>query len=421
MPSHHSGSSHSSSSHSSHSSHSAHTSHHSSSSHSSFSRSYSSSSGSSWGSFRGSSRNASSGPSRHSGTSRSYVSGYRSRYVRDGSLGSIIHRDRTNQPRGYVAVQHSGATPVNHYCVHHNYLYYPFDWTDAETGKAYKKGYYDEDGQYYQHVAFREDGKYKDVLCQCEYCDTTTKIDWSEGGSLICPQCGGTMKLLSTLDEYTRDPNYETVLQSGVYEPVGSYSSDRAPSKLVKIIPIIIVALFYLLSAGVFDSSSRSSGEPEIGYRGNDGMVYYGNGTWVKNGNWDDFNETQLSPEGEPGENLALYNPDLFGYEIYLCETASGAYGITDLNSGTRTLVWDDSEESYYDRDTELWAWYNTDVTPSLWQYWYEPISGDYGDYGWMEYEGGVWYIEANAGNWIPVPDRYDTSSLWHIDYNPAD
>ena len=150
-------------------------------------------------------------------------------------------------------------------------------------------------------------------------------------------------------------------------------------------------------------------------------MVYYGNGAWVKSGSWNELFATEaehLQPDDrdDTGENLTLYNPDLFGYEIYLSEIAPGAYRISDRDTCTRTLVWDEAEESYFDQDTELWAWYNTDVAPSLWQYWYEPISENYGDCGWMEYEDGVWYIEDNPGNWIPVPAQYDTSPLWHIE-----
>ena len=54
-------------------------------------------------------------------------------------------------------------------------------------------------------------------------------------------------------------------------------------------------------------------------------------------------------------------------------------------------------------------------MRPALWQYWYEPISGDFGDYGWMEYEDGIWYIETDAGQWDPVPEEYDLTCLWHI------
>jgi hypothetical protein len=80
-------------------------------------------------------------------------------------------------------------------------------------------------------------------------------------------------------------------------------------------------------------------------------------------------------------------------------------------------LQFDRETGNYYDRESDCWLWLNTDVTPSVWQYWYEGISSDFGDYGWMEWseKDRAWYIETSAGNWNRLPSRYDTSSLWHI------
>ena len=86
------------------------------------------------------------------------------------------------------------------------------------------------------------------------------------------------------------------------------------------------------------------------------------------------------------------------------------------LDSYDKQIRWSPSDDSYYDSASGLYLWYNTDVSPNLWQYWYEPISGDYGDYGWMEYEDGYWYIEVGEASWMEVPEEYDTSVLWHIE-----
>lgn len=110
-----------------------------------------------------------------------------------------------------------------------------------------------------------------------------------------------------------------------------------------------------------------------------------------------------------------LSDLELFGREIHLTERVPGIWRITE-DGGGKILVWDDGEQSYYDEDSKLWLWYNTDVKPPLWQYWYEPISGDYGKYGWMEYRNETWYIESSQGRWIEVPEKYDTSPLWHIE-----
>ncbi|MBO4637636.1 MAG: hypothetical protein J5685_10875 [Clostridiales bacterium] len=78
-----------------------------------------------------------------------------------------------------------------------------------------------------------------------------------------------------------------------------------------------------------------------------------------------------------------------------------------------RTCTWDAGEEWYYDSVTDCYFCYDN----GAWQYWYEAISSDYGDYGWMEYDEDEkqWYIEYDDGEWEVLPDSYDTSNLWHI------
>ena len=78
-----------------------------------------------------------------------------------------------NQPTGFVSATH--RRPVYYYGRKHSYAYYPEDWTDAETGASYQKGYYDENGQRYENVAFEENGKYKSVVCGCPYCGLDKK------------------------------------------------------------------------------------------------------------------------------------------------------------------------------------------------------------------------------------------------------
>ena len=72
--------------------------------------------------------------------------------------------------------------------------------------------------------------------------------------------------------------------------------------------------------------------------------------------------------------------------------------------------------KNYYDEESNMYFWFNTDVSPAQWQYWYEPISGQYGDYGWMEYDDSEqrWYIEASSGTWVKYEG--DTSAMWHFD-----
>lgn len=83
-----------------------------------------------------------------------------------------------------------------------------------------------------------------------------------------------------------------------------------------------------------------------------------------------------------------------------------------------RTCEWNDEYEAYYDKETDCYFWYNTTTKTHTWQYWYEGISSDYGDYGWMEWDAkeGEWIIEVSNGEWIYLPDKYDQSYLWHVE-----
>ena len=207
---------------------------HSSSSHSSSSRSSSSSSRSSSSSSRSSSSYRSSGS--HSSSSRSSSSGYsgsRSSYSRGPSSHSKTsksskpvspsgassarrqprpapppppqRRPRVNQPIGFMI---SGLRPSYLYGRRHDYVYYPESWVDQSTGTSYEKGYYDENGQYYDSVAFQKDGKYENVVCSCPYCGQNTVLNLTAedaaAHNLQCPHCGGPMEIQSELDDYVR-------------------------------------------------------------------------------------------------------------------------------------------------------------------------------------------------------------------------
>lgn len=61
--------------------------------------------------------------------------------------------------------------------------------------------------------------------------------------------------------------------------------------------------------------------------------------------------------------------------------------------------------EDYYDSDAECWFWFNDEISPGQWQYWYEGISSNFGSYGWMEYDddNDVWYIEVSSDRWAEL------------------
>jgi hypothetical protein len=83
-----------------------------------------------------------------------------------------------------------------------------------------------------------------------------------------------------------------------------------------------------------------------------------------------------------------------------------------------RDCTYDAKSDNYYDKETDCYFWLNNNVTPPVWQYWYEGISSDYGDYGWMEYDYDkkCWFVETEKGKWEELPSYYDTSKLWHMD-----
>lgn len=82
-----------------------------------------------------------------------------------------------------------------------------------------------------------------------------------------------------------------------------------------------------------------------------------------------------------------------------------------------RTCKWDSESASYYDKTSDCYFWMNDTIDTPQWQYWYEDISSEYGDYGWMEYdfEESIWYIEVAEGDWDPLSNGYDTTELWHF------
>lgn len=88
------------------------------------------------------------------------------------------------------------------------------------------------------------------------------------------------------------------------------------------------------------------------------------------------------------------------------------------VKSIDRTCEWNDEFDCYYDPVTDCYFWYNDTTKTHTWQYWYEGISSDYGDYGWMEWDSTEqqWYIEVSDGEWTELPAEYDRSYLWHVE-----
>ena len=276
-----------------------------------------------------------------------------------------------------------GVRPAYHYARRHDYIFYPVAWVDQSTGTSYQAGYYDEDGKRYDSVAFKKGDSYENVVCHCPYCEQDTILNLTSEQvatqSLKCPNCNGQMVIQSALDEYT-----------GTSESSSSEADEvKSVKKKNSTLKWVIIALAVLLSINI--ATNKGKQVQQVPVSGDTTIVQSNNPTT---------------------------NTDLFGSVIYLAQREDGSYGL--LNDAVREydkmLIWDAESESYYDSSTECWIWYNTDVTPNIWQYWYEGISSEY-DEGWMEYDSSeqCWYVEATTGNWIKVPAKYDTGRLWHI------
>ena len=258
---------------------------------------------------------------------------------------------------------------------------------DTETGASFEKGYYDENGQRYDDVTFEENGRYKNVVCHCPYCDQDTILELSAGDvtehSMKCQHCGGPMEIRSELDSLLGDTSGNTHVYRSEESLRNAFPKKEEKKKKKKHLWLIVAVL--MLAFGLKNRVVESLEQSAPG----------GQTTVAEN----------------QGSTVTL------GKTVYLERQAGGAYRVvTDVVRANKILTYDRNADSYYDESANCWAWYNTEVTPAVWQYWYEGISSDFGDYGWMEHDAKGWYIEKSNGNWIPVPDRYDTSKLWYIE-----
>ena len=348
-------------------------SHHSSSSHSS---SYSSS------------RPSSHSSSSHSSSYSSYSSWNSSTLEMDKSYSdkkpykgvAYFSKIRVRQPKGYSDY----SSVIGYQCCNHEYIYYPKDWTDSKSGKEYKHGYYDEKGNRYEALILKHNEKYENVPLKCEYCGTTVVRDLTDDNQTMkCDSCGATM----IIDNAILD---ERVSNTFLWDR--QEKRNKFDDAIVVLIIIAVISLFigiFLVLAIAGDKFYRT---------------------------------THYEPQSTVVETpVQRTNLDLYGKEVYLVKDST-SYHIVDSKDNTDKILYYSYEyDSYYDKDTDCYIWYNTDIIPAQWQYWYEGISSDFGDYGWMEYdeEEGAWYIEVDNTVWTPLDTtKYDTSNLWFIEEN---
>ena len=311
------------------------------------------------------------GGSHHSSSSHRSFSHSSSSYRSGGTRSSrpsymrYTHRIRIHQPLGYRSTLSGYIPPTMYVCEAHDYVFYPTDWTDPETGKQYQKGYYDETGTYYKDLALKDaTGKYTSKLV-CDYCGTEIRAEWTDDSAPSCPNCGAVLREVLTGIAFDRQKKTVVLNDSDLY---GTTSSGPLLSFIVWGLMIL-----WMISIPLFELSG-----PVIDF-----LLAYS-----------DHSGSRIVTTVTPHED-----------SIYVEEIG-------------RTCKWYDSYESYYDSTTDCYFWYNTDIEPNVWQYWYEDISSDYGEYGWMEYDEteDCWYIEVSNSHWEILPDKYDTYYLWHIE-----
>ena len=261
----------------------------------------------------------------------------------------------------------------------------------------YEKGYYDENGTRYDDVAFNKNGQYENVLCHCPYCGQDTVMNLNakdvESRDLKCPSCGAPLEIRSQLDDYMQtdvdtrsNPQYQGEQPSEMWQNTPP-TRNRHGCLLWFVVIFIASIILYFIGNNLPDNDRPS----------------------------DSYSYTSQQTYTDPEEQDVLY----------LVRTSGNGYRFSDSEGDAdKKLAWDEDAESFYDPDSDCWIWQNTDVEPPVWQYWYEGISSDYGDYGWMEHDADGWFIEASYDNWIGLPAEYDTSNLWYIDeidYNQFD
>lgn len=300
-------------------------------------------------------------------------------------------RPRTNGPTGYNRFTLNYVEPTFYRCRNHDYMYYPRNWVDQTTGNSYRKGYYDENGDYYETVAFKGTGKNAakyECKFVCTYCGTEVKLEWEEGAVPACPNCGG------TLSEEITGIIFDKVEESFIYQDLSLTEDEERRMKIMEgnrkksVVGIVTaVVTFVVIMCGLCCCGGFIGG--------------LGGGN-TNNNTYDSTLNTAVTTSDvyELGGNINHHS------RIEVVDTG-------------RTCLWYSEYDSYYDSMTDCYFWFNDTVAPNEWQYWYEGISSDYGEYGWMEYDQAKkqWFIEIDDGEWIPLPDSYDTSYLWHIVY----
>ena len=300
--------------------------------------------------------------SHHSSHSSSHHSSSRSR---SSSYRSSSHSSSRSSYRSYMPVRRTRTSQPygwntrelgeisRFHCAVHDYDYYPKSWI-AEDGRRFDEGYYDENGQHYNNMIMAGGT----TMLKCDYCDNRMVYTWTDGALPTCDKCGAQLKI---------------DVQDKVENDGAGYTRERSDYSRsgFKILLLILGSYFAMHFIAAIVAGA---------------LALFSYKTTGKNS----------------GQSAGTKSTSTVKNSIYVDEI-----GRTCYKDG----------EDWYDSVTQCWFWYNNEESPYQWQYWYEGISSDYGDYGWMEYDmdDNAWYVEASDNNWVHLPDNYDTSKLWHM------
>lgn len=411
-----------------------------SSSRSSSSRSRSSSSSSR--SRSSSSISRSSGPSsrsiRHTTShSSSYSPSYGSSYTHSRPTTRRVQKTRSKTDRKAIifarnykkpirtkptfVINNTKVKPIFHHCYKHDYYYYSSDFYDETTNVHYKKGYYDEDGTYYEDLNLKYSETEIIEIVECEYCGSSEKIDLKNakiGETFKCSNCNALLNLdniteLNTdyyvCDENDNFPNeqIETYYED---EPYNGYSNSYSNSsnnystntsssnKGIGIITGFVCFFLFICCFPCFlGTLDNSSFDNDYSYNEEDYYYDYDYDNDYDDNYYEDEDDYNTSYEN-------FYDYEIFGDNLYVPEI-------------DRTCYFDG--DYYYDSVTDCYFYYNTDVSPAQMTYWYEDFSSQYGDdYGWIEYDenDGNWYVEVDYGEWEVVDNP--PSYFWYTSFD---
>lgn len=276
-------------------------------------------------------------------------------------------RKRSSQPYGWDTAVNGTVSHI--YGRAHDYDYYSQGWI-APDGRYFEEGYYDENGQHYNNIVVEG----ATTMLKCAYCGNRMVYAWAEGALPTCERCGAQFEVEIT----------DRAQPEGAAGNDGGDAGEKASPARSRSKNIIVV--FFVILLFVYAQLKAFTRLREIAR------------------SYADTRETEDAgyESGYQSGNGSGSTPEKVSDSIYVEEIGRMCY----LDG----MDW-------YDSETKCWFWYNNETAPYQWQYWYEDISSDYGDYGWMEYDMGedAWYVEAAEGEWIPLPQQYDTSDLWHM------